>query len=102
MTEHTKYEAAKEEARKHREEKQKQKPSIYFDTPLRTEFLMIIAMTAHEGEKGWEYFSEEILPRLLNEAKECSRTPKLDKAFIEGAASALNAQRALNNVRRSL
>lgn len=101
MTEHRNpAEAKKSEAKK--AEPKKRGASIYFDAPLRAEFLMILAMADNEGEEGWSYLKEDVLPRVLNEAREHSRTPKLDRAFIEGAVSALNAVRVLKDARKQL
>ena len=61
-----------------------------------------LAMADNEDDEGWKYLKEDVLPRILNEAKEHSRTPKLDRAFIEGAVSALNAARVLRDVRKQL
>lgn len=72
--------------------------SIYQDSPFRAEFLMLAAMGSLEGEKGWQYIMEEILPKAIDEAKKHSRTPALDCAFIEGVMSGLNARRVLHAV----
>lgn len=72
--------------------------SLYHDIPFRSEFLMLAAMGSLEGEKGWQYIMEEILPKAIDEAKKHSRTPALDCAFIEGVMSGLNARRVLNAV----
>lgn len=101
MTEHRNpAESKKSEAKK--AEPKKRGASIYFDAPFRAEFLTILAMADNEDDEGWKYLKEDVLPRILNEAKEHSRTPKLDRAFIEGAVSALNAARVLRDVRKQL
>lgn len=41
---------------------------------------------------------KEVFPKVMQEAREHSRTPHLDCAFIEGVMSGLNARRALNAV----
>ena len=93
MTEHRNpAESKKSEAKK--AEPKKRGASIYF--------LTILAMADNEDDEGWKYLKEDVLPRILNEAKEHSRTPKLDRAFIEGAVSALNAARVLRDVRKQL
>lgn len=72
--------------------------SLYNDTPFRAEFLMLAAMGSLEGDNGWEFIKDEVLPKVLQEAREHSRTPHLDCAFIEGVMSGLNARRALDAV----
>ena len=72
--------------------------SLYNDTPFRAEFLMLAAMGSIEGDAGWEFMMKEVVPKVMHEARENSRTPHLDCAFIEGVMSGLNARRALNAV----
>lgn len=72
--------------------------SLYHDSPFRAEFLMLAAMGSREGDSGWEFMMQEIVPKVLQEAREHSRTPHLDCAFIEGVMSGLNARRVLDVV----
>lgn len=72
--------------------------SLYNDTPFRAEFLMLAAMGSMEEEAGWGFMMKEVVPKVMQEAREHSRTPHLDCAFIEGVMSGLNARRALNAV----
>ena len=53
---------------------------------------------AMEEEAGWDFMMKEVFPKVMQEAREHSRTPHLDCAFIEGVMSGLNARRALNAV----
>ena len=72
--------------------------SLYNDTPFRAEFLMLAAMGSMEEEAGWDFMMKEVVPKVMQEAREHSRTPHLDCAFIEGVMSGLNARRVLDAV----
>ena len=71
------------------------KPSMWNDTFFRTEFLTIAAGCSKDRET-WEEFKTHEIPRIIREARECSRTPELDEAFIMGVASGLEARRVLD------
>lgn len=63
--------------------------SLYNDTPFRAEFLMLAAMGSMEEETGWDFMMKEVFPKVMQEAREHSRTPYLDCAFIEGVFAAI-------------
>lgn len=70
------------------------KQSLYYDAWFRAEFLSIAAGCSKD-RKAWEGFKQEI-PRIIHEAREDSRTPELDEAFIMGVVSGLEARRVID------
>lgn len=75
------------------------KQSLYEDTEFRTTFLSIAVGLSRDVREGYwdDYISREI-PRLIREAREHSRTPELDEAYIMGVITALGTRRILDGI----
>lgn len=75
--------------------------SFYHNAEFRADFTLLAAAAVSDIE-NLNHLKETVVPKLAAESRKNSKTPRLDRAFIEGVVLGVSAVRALYDVKRRI